>query len=133
MTNQLANVVCLQVALGSEDTTSAIYDLDKSFGPHVEDVSLHGDRNREPISVLVRSLDSVCSELDIRGLKLVKIDVEGHEAQVLNGMSRVISEFRPTIVFEALTSQKLKESEKILYSAGYSIKQVDGGNYLASP
>jgi FkbM family methyltransferase len=129
----MANITCLQLALGSEDATSTIYDLDKSFGPHSEDVSLHGDRNREALPVVVRSLDSICSQLQIADLKLVKIDVEGHEAQVLKGMNRVISEFRPAIVFEALTADKLAESEKILRAAGYTINQVDGSNYVANP
>ena len=128
--NSLENVTCLRVALGASDTTATLYDLDKSFGPHRRDISL-GNPTAHPISVNVRTLDAICKELGITSVELVKIDVEGYEPSVLRGMIETIGRSRPDVVFEALTDASLRESSDILTAAGYSIAQIDSGNFVA--
>lgn len=54
----------------------------------------------EALSVALRSLDSLAAERGLRRVDLIKIDVEGHEKQVLDGAERTLSRFRPALVIE---------------------------------
>jgi hypothetical protein len=48
----------------------------------------------------LRSLDSLTEELDLCRLDLIKIDVEGHERQVIDGASATLDRHRPVLVIE---------------------------------
>ena len=53
------------------------------------------------IAVPLRSLDSLVAETALDRVDLVKIDVEGHEAAVLAGAIRTLTDFRPALIFES--------------------------------
>lgn len=59
----------------------------------------------------------------------IKIDVEGHEPEVLRGARRILAQ-GPTVLFEALTPEAFQESEAILRSANpnYRITRIAPGN-----
>jgi FkbM family methyltransferase len=48
--------------------------------------------------VPVRTVDSICSELDIQQLDLLKVDTEGYDFHVLRGASNMISEQRVLVI-----------------------------------
>jgi hypothetical protein len=48
----------------------------------------------------LRSLDSLAAEHDLPRLYLIKIDVEGHERQVLDGAAAILDRHRPALVIE---------------------------------
>ena len=52
------------------------------------------------LSVPLSSLDSLAAERGLRRVDLIKIDVEGHEKQVLDGAEATLDRFRPTLVIE---------------------------------
>jgi FkbM family methyltransferase len=90
----------------------------------------------------VRKGDEVVSELELPAISTIKIDVEGGELEVLQGLSNTISEQQPFVIFEVLNSflvlsgEKLHEDviqfrreridgmEHTLRGAGYDIYQV---------
>jgi FkbM family methyltransferase len=51
-----------------------------------------------------------------------KIDVEGFEDRVLNGMRRTLSESRPDLIIECLPDGPLPEIERIVGECGYRAK-----------
>jgi len=51
-------------------------------------------------SVPLSSLDSLATERGLRRVDVIKIDVEGHEKQVLDGAEATLDRFRPTLVIE---------------------------------
>src|SRR5260221_2356877 len=53
------------------------------------------------VPVSLRSLDAVVAEHGLARLDLVKIDVEGHERQVLSGGMKTLRQFRPALVLES--------------------------------
>ena len=74
---------------------------------------------------------TISSLLDGRDLDLIRMDVEGHEVEVLNGMISSIDEFRklPMIIFETHISRYNKEHdfEKTLnglFNLDYSVRLV---------
>jgi len=71
------------------------------YARHAGDTSsLTADEAATPIQVDVDTLDNICSQLSC--LKLIKIDVEGHEPEVLRGARATISKHRPWVCFEIL-------------------------------
>jgi FkbM family methyltransferase len=62
------------------------------------------------IAVRGITLDDFCKEKDIAPT-FIKIDVQGHEEQVLRGATRVISEFHPIILMEFELNPKSKNAE----------------------
>jgi len=54
----------------------------------------------EALRVPLRSLQSLAAELGLDRLDLIKIDVEGHERQVLDGAASILDQYRPTLVME---------------------------------
>lgn len=61
---------------------------------------------------------------------LLKIDAEGSEPQILRGMQETLM-FKPKVVFEALSKQKLLECVAMLPHT-YHVRALDRSNYLAS-
>ncbi len=64
-----------------------------------------------------------------KGPDLLKIDVEGAEALVLEGGSKVLGEDKPNIVIEAFPGS---DALRILREAGYKLFDLDGGNNFAA-
>lgn len=92
--------------------------------------------------ICVRKGDEVVAELELNPISTIKIDVEGAELEVLEGLSNTIREQQPFIIFEVLNSylvlsgEKLDEEvirfrreridgmERTFRNAGYEIYQV---------
>jgi FkbM family methyltransferase len=55
---------------------------------------------RDALQVRLRSLDSLAAERNLTRLDLIKIDVEGHERQVLDGAAAILDQHRPVLVIE---------------------------------
>jgi FkbM family methyltransferase len=55
---------------------------------------------RDALQVRLRSLDSLAAERNLTRLDLIKIDVEGHERQVLDGAAAILDRHRPVLVIE---------------------------------
>jgi FkbM family methyltransferase len=82
------------------------------------------------LPVEVRALD----DLDVPTPDLVKIDVEGYEEMVLEGMTRVLTEGAPTLVVE--THETPTQIPEMLAAAGYGVTWLKGAgmpHLLACP
>ncbi|MBV8777617.1 MAG: FkbM family methyltransferase [Alphaproteobacteria bacterium] len=78
------------------------------------------------ISVALRTLDAVVAESALKRVDLLKIDVEGHEAAVLDGAARTLRELRPAVIFES-GHESAAERHSIadrLDDSGYEIAAV---------
>lgn len=81
------------------------------------------DRNDESITLI----DCITiDELEPPGKSLVKIDVEGHELEVLKGMSKLLGKAECIVLFEHWhdTTNALESFDKYLGRFGYSIYQI---------
>jgi FkbM family methyltransferase len=54
----------------------------------------------EALTVALHRLDTLAAERRLDRIDLIKIDVEGHERQVLDGARAVLARFRPVLVLE---------------------------------
>jgi FkbM family methyltransferase len=82
------------------------------------------------------TLDSLRSRFGIRPIDMVKIDVEGAEAEVLEGMTCILHEDRPKLLVEVHRFHASGEGHpaiQLLRRAGYCIHYIDEDHAVAEP
>jgi FkbM family methyltransferase len=103
--NGLSNCVPLNLAAYSSDgevllfkgADSAVHSIKEDFG-------------EGSYKVKARALDNVLEEIGVKRLDLVKIDVEGAELEVLEGMEKTLKKQNPTLIIEILR----RDEDKVL-------------------
>jgi len=116
------NIVCHELAVSNLDGKALIYDTNDD---HVLSVTLNknlrsADTTVIPTVVNTIKLSSIVEKNEMRRIDLIKIDVETHEPEVLQGLEPYLSRDKPTLLIEVLTADIGKQIEEI----------VDGKNYL---
>ncbi|MDQ3849105.1 MAG: FkbM family methyltransferase [Actinomycetota bacterium] len=128
--NDLPQVTPVPIALGAAHASIQItYDR-----RHSGIATMHPERVAGDVQdVEMRTLDALIAAGDVRRPDLIKIDVEGHELDVLRGARDTIGEASPTLVFElnerAATAAgwTLADAAELLTSLGdYRFFLVDG-------
>lgn len=71
--------------------------------------SLAADKSSCRIMVECRSLDSLIQGIGVKSLDFVKIDTEGAEFRVLEGMDNLLREFRPELLIEMHSEKIIKD------------------------
>jgi FkbM family methyltransferase len=84
-------------------------------------------RRERVFSVKTVILDQVLPDIPISA---IKIDVEGHEASVLQGAISIIKKYRPVIITEALNEAGLSAQVGILIPLGYNYTKADEFNLI---
>jgi FkbM family methyltransferase len=104
--NRLDNVSILPIALAEADGNGELKIANSGRSGHntLGDPVWEGVRVSEVEAVHLRSLDSIAAEKQLSRLDVVKIDAEGAEMRIIQGGSRVLREFRPSLLFEAQES-----------------------------
>jgi FkbM family methyltransferase len=126
--NGLANITTLCAAAGNADTFIKLpvqSERDRSR------LSLHeGGPNDLAITVEVplRRLDTIFAQHDVGDVKLLKIDVEGYELEVLQGLGDRLGACR-NIVFELLPATGAARNAELLAflaARGFAMTDVNG-------
>jgi FkbM family methyltransferase len=128
--NKLANVIAISSAAGDRDGRLSLYP--PAFGLTILDSSAVYNAGAAAIEVPMRSIDSLCDELALKDVHLVKIDVEGFEPSVLRGMARLLERDQPSVLFEAFTEDALSACRAELPS-DYGVRRLGEMDYLAAP
>lgn len=90
--------------------------------------SLEADANPGCEEIVREVRISPLDELDLQGIDVLKIDVEGHEAGVLKGSVKTLARERPTLIVEIEDRHNAGKSESIiqgLVEGGYSCFYID--------
>jgi FkbM family methyltransferase len=113
---------------GGDAPTSA------SASPTFVQSFLRGATGMQRVVVPMVNVHSFCQRECIERVDLMKIDVEGFEAEVLAGARTVIEKCRPRILLEALepVSPELRRELDALRGLGYEIVAIDEGPAHAS-
>lgn len=90
--NECVSTTCLQSCVGSIDGEVSFFDASDSSASHIAQV---GGR-----PVPIKRLDTIVKEQGLPTVDFVKIDVEGAENAVLDGMTEINVRFRPLIFME---------------------------------
>lgn len=117
--NYLHNIAAHQLAIGEEEGEAKLYWDESCFGSN----SLIRKSSRYEL-VKVMPLDKLVSRADF-----VKIDVEGAEYEVLQGMKRILSTSKPPLLLEL--SCRKEEIMRFLQAYDYRAVLSIGHNLLA--
>jgi len=81
---------------------------------------------------ITKPLDMCIPDEYKNNIALIKIDVEGHELNVLKGAKKVIEQSRPIILIEVF-NHKLKQIKEWCDNNDYDIKSLRGEDYQLTP
>ncbi len=105
-----------------------------SGGSALEPLEMAMATNRvhsEIIEVECVTLDGVVGQLSLPSVDLLKIDVEGHELQVLVGAIDTLRRFHPRIVLETDPRGPLhRDIESFLRDHGYETRSPEGAPWI---
>ncbi len=62
---------------------------------------------------------------------VVKIDAEGAEVEIMQGMGETMERSHPKVIFESFVKDRLDGCKAVLRSHGYKLGRLDGTNYVA--
>ena len=124
---EIKNVDHYHMALGNE--TGWTYIHSNGDG----DASIRGIRDAkftQSFKCKIDKLDNIVKEK----IKLIKIDVEGSEFQVLAGAIELIEEHKPIIIIETFkTKRNLKLLDDFCEGFDYNMVYISADNYLLTP
>jgi len=86
-TDSLENVSCHRVAIGNQEGEATIHVHDQSGMS-----SLSVEEGSRTERVPVTTLDRIADQMGIDQIDLLKVDVEGHEMNVLKGANKMLSQ-----------------------------------------
>lgn len=119
--NQFGNVTLHPMALGSADGELELRVPKANFG--MGSLVRHANPDDAVHSVPVRRLTDVIAEEGIKSIRLIKIDVEGFEADVFSGAGEVLSQTKPQAILFELNQEAGEFGDqpvvRILNEAGY--------------
>ena len=79
-------------------------------------------------NIQVVSLDQLLPDKVAADVRLIKIDVEGHEGACLRGMVNLIERYRPVIFFECIANESGSTVSSILKNFDYNFYMIDDEN-----
>ena len=120
-TKTCENVTVYDVAVSNSAGTLHVQDFDTNVPGNYGEMLIKED-GQECKSITIDELE------DVYGPDLLKIDVEGHELQVLRGAIKTITEFNPVIFYEAHGTD-LAEIYDLLTDLGYRLYWYPCPNY----
>lgn len=124
------DVVCLEKATSNKTGTAVIYDTPTE---HVYSVTVGKNLNDTNVEVIPTSIETVrlddfIESENIEKIDLMKIDVETHEAEVLEGLGKYLELFKPTLLIEILNDEVGKNVEDLVAKNGYLYFDIDDKN-----
>jgi len=128
--NGFENMICVPTAL-SDRSGRARFEAE--HGP-IGRVIFPGNRPRgRVISVDLATGDGLVLEDGLPRPDVVKIDVEGHEVNVIRGMMQILQEAAPSLWIEVHSASALDELSRILTSCGYRLARSFGSRKRTPP
>jgi hypothetical protein len=87
--------------------------------------NLTGEPTAFPVEIETTTLDTFAKEYGLSSVDLMKIDVETHEAEVLEGFSAHLRLFRPTLLVEILNDEVARRVAKVVGDIDYLYFNID--------
>jgi FkbM family methyltransferase len=136
----LANLIqAEQIMLVGSDNAQVKPQLYSSWQIHDATVSnhpKHGGRLMDTTGARQTTLDRYVAEHNLGAVSLIKMDVDGHECEVLRGARELLRRDKPILLMEIMpygldeAGASLDELLEILRVHGYSLYDLDGRTAL---
>ena len=121
------DIACHELAVSNVDGQALIYDTPDD---HILSVTLNKNLNHPetkviPTMVSTVRLSSLMEKNGIKKIDLIKIDVETHEPEVLEGLKPYLSRDKPAMLIEVLNDDIGRQIEKIVQGNDYLYFNID--------
>ncbi len=121
------DISCFEYAASNENGSATIYDTPTD---HTYSVTVGKNLNAANIPVIPTEietirLDSIIEKFDLPRIDLMKIDVETHEAEVIEGLGKYLEEFKPIMLVEILSDTVGEKVETLVSGKGYLYFNLD--------
>lgn len=126
-TNNNFNICAEKLALSNYDGEGIIYDTSDT---HILSVTvnknLHASKIKSfPVKILTRKLSTYIKNKKISKVDLIKLDVETHEPEVLEGMEELLEKFKPILLIEVLSDEVGERIQAIVQNCNYLYFDID--------
>lgn len=121
------DIIAIEKATSNTDGSAVIYDTDNEHTYSVavnKNIAEKGAKVNE-VKIETITLDSFVEEYELSKIDLIKIDVETHEPEVIEGFRKYIGQFKPTLLIEILDDQVGKRVEDLIKDLGYLYFNID--------
>ena len=121
------DVICVDKAVSNYDGKAIIYDTNTE---HILSVTVNFNYldpsvKVQEVEIETLTLNKFVRENKIPRVDLMKIDVETHEPEVLEGFSDYLKEFHPAMLIEILNNEIGAKVEKLTEGMGYLYFNID--------
>lgn len=116
--NRLKNVILLNIAAWNTNSTLKLFT--GHFGGH------HSSKMNWKLGyfmVNAKRLDCVLRVFGVKRVDWIKIDVEGAEWEVFQGMEEILGEFRPKIIVE-VADENVEKVKDFMATYGYGVVRI---------
>lgn len=124
--NPTLNIKLFELAVSNDNGTATFYDLPTSsqYSASLNKDMLASFTNRISYDVTVVKLDDL-KELKNKKIDLIKLDVEMHEPEAIEGMIELVKRYKPFILIEILTNDIGSKIQEIFSALNYSYFNID--------
>ena len=115
------DITALEKAVSNADGIATIYDTDAEHTYSVTVNENFVEANSKAIETTIETctLNSFIKQNNIAKIDLIKIDVETHEAEVLEGFGKHLSDYKPTLLIEVLNDEVGEKINKLVQGLDY--------------
>lgn len=114
-------------AVAEQSGPTAFFEMEDELMPSSSLVASFGQATRREVRVDAHSLDDYVAARRLRGVGLVKVDVEGAEDAALRGARQLLAEQRPAVICEVLETPSLSALAALLTEARYRALRIGPG------
>lgn len=120
------DITCVEKAVSNVNGTAIIYDTSE---PHTYSVTVNANRMNKPeafpVEIATVTLDTFVKTAKLSSVDLVKIDVETHEVEVLEGFATQLRLCRPALLIEVLNDEVADGVARVLEGMDYLYFNID--------
>ncbi len=120
-------IACVRKAASNYTGTATIYDLpvDHTYSVTVNKNTAAIPQKAFPVEIETITLDELLPSMGMSSVDLIKIDVETHEREVLEGLQKIIAESKPTMLIEILNPEVATGVQELVENFGYLYFSID--------
>lgn len=121
------DIYCFDYALSNFDGKAKIYDTDAehTYSVAVNKNLLSASDKFIETEISVKKLSTFIQEFNLEKIDLIKIDVETHEPEVLEGMGKYLIQFQPTLLIEILNDEVAAKIQDLIKDIDYLFFNID--------
>ncbi len=121
------DITIIDKAVSNFDGKAIIYDTcqDHIYSVTVNKHYFSSDVKLAEVEIETITLNTFIKHEKLNKIDLIKIDVETHEPEVLEGFSEYIMEYKPVMLIEILNNEVGERVEKLVRGCGYLYFNID--------